>query len=268
MIRTAALTLAILCFAWLAFSPGCGDDNGGDGKTSCGGPQACCEMIDLVHGAIDQVCADYPDCSICEPYEYPEGDWPTAEECQENLDQIDHDQIVEGYSLVCEMEEGTGTDEECDPPSGVSDWSGPCDPEQADCPADQYCISINGLDDTAGYCAPLCCEGDSTYCEDIGTGDEQCLVSSQEDDWWCVVVCESNDDCVEGTTCQLVPDTSTSICYAGSDTDTDSETDTDPCDGYTGTDECCLNNNPCDWALNDICDCDSTCAWDAVDCEW
>ena len=26
--------------------------------------------------------------------------------------------------------------------------------------------------------------------------------------------------------------------------------------------------NPCDLDLNDICDCDSTCAWDAVDCEW
>jgi hypothetical protein len=41
-----------------------------------------------------------------------------------------------------------------------------------------------------------------------------------------------------------------------------------PCPGYTGSDECCLNTNPCDWALNGICDCASTCAWDEVDCWW
>jgi len=42
----------------------------------------------------------------------------------------------------------------------------------------------------------------------------------------------------------------------------------DPCPDYTGDDPCCANGNPCDFELNDICDCDSTCAWDAVDCEW
>jgi hypothetical protein len=42
----------------------------------------------------------------------------------------------------------------------------------------------------------------------------------------------------------------------------------DPCPDYTGDDPCCLDTNPCDWDNNDICDCDSTCEWDAVDCEW
>ena len=41
-----------------------------------------------------------------------------------------------------------------------------------------------------------------------------------------------------------------------------------PCTDYVGDDPCCWTYNPCDWELNDICDCDSTCPWDAVDCEW
>ncbi|MBW2277843.1 MAG: hypothetical protein JRF63_10145 [Deltaproteobacteria bacterium] len=41
-----------------------------------------------------------------------------------------------------------------------------------------------------------------------------------------------------------------------------------PCADYTGDDPCCRIANPCEWELNDICDCDSACAWDAVDCEW
>lgn len=76
----------------------------------------------------------------------------------------------------------------------------------------------------------------------------------------------------------LCDDTSFEDCGSDTDTDTDTETDTetdtdtgtdtDPCPGYTGYDPCCTNDDPCDWELNDICDCDSTCAWDAVDCEW
>jgi hypothetical protein len=41
----------------------------------------------------------------------------------------------------------------------------------------------------------------------------------------------------------------------------------DPCPGYTGEDLCCVPNDPCGWELNDVCDCDATCAWDEVDCE-
>jgi len=43
---------------------------------------------------------------------------------------------------------------------------------------------------------------------------------------------------------------------------------TEPCSGYAGDDLCCVLGDPCGWAENDACDCDSTCDWDAVDCEW
>jgi hypothetical protein len=76
---------------------------------------------------------------------------------------------------------------------------------------------------------------------------------------WCGINCETNDDCPADLSCLETP--AGFLCYPPAP-------DTGPCDGYTGDDPCCTNGNPCDWALNDICDCDSTCAWDAVDCEW
>jgi len=40
----------------------------------------------------------------------------------------------------------------------------------------------------------------------------------------------------------------------------------DWCPGYTGTDLCCQNDDPCGWADDWYCDCDDTCAWDNWDC--
>ena len=76
-------------------------------------------------------------------------------------------------------------------------------------------------------------------------------------------VCDLLDQFVSGPTEIVVEDNLTDECTPVPDYCDDA-----PCDGYTGADECCLNNNPCDLDLNDMCDCDSTCAWDAVDCEW
>jgi len=51
-----------------------------------------------------------------------------------------------------------------------------------------------------------------------------------------------------------------------SDADSDSDSDADWCPGYSGVDECCQVSDPCDWANDDICDCDGHCSWDANDC--
>jgi hypothetical protein len=93
-------------------------------------------------------------------------------------------------------------------------------------------ITSNGFDQFDPEC-PFPCEADLIACE--GSGGVEAFDFYE---------CEGSD-----------------VCCAPSG-------DTDPCPDYTGDDPCCLNNNPCDWALNDVCDCDSTCAWDAVDCEW
>ncbi len=42
--------------------------------------------------------------------------------------------------------------------------------------------------------------------------------------------------------------------------------DTDFCAGYTGSDTCCTDSNPCGNANDDTCDCGGACAWDATDC--
>jgi len=261
--------LALLGTGLVAIPTGCRDDWSADGDGGIMGP--CDELYGTTVAAIDEVCVAYPDCSLCD-YPFTFGDMQlTDQECQELLDQWDVEDLIEGYTMMCEMEAGsdsdtdidsdvdTDTDSDCDPPDDVTDWGEACDPEADDCPPETYCLTVEGLDTTIGYCTPLCCEGDNSYCHDIGSGDEQCLVTnSQTEEWWCVVTCTSDEDCVPGTSCQSVNET-VSICYAADDA---------PCDGYTGDDPCCLNDNPCDWELNDICDCDSTCAWDAVDCEW
>jgi hypothetical protein len=42
----------------------------------------------------------------------------------------------------------------------------------------------------------------------------------------------------------------------------------DPCPGYTGSDPCCQNSNPCELAIDGNCDCDITCMWDFWDCAY
>jgi hypothetical protein len=51
-----------------------------------------------------------------------------------------------------------------------------------------------------------------------------------------------------------------------SDSDIDTDTDGDFCPGYTGSSSCCMTHDPCDWANDDVCDCQDTCWWDADDC--
>lgn len=54
-----------------------------------------------------------------------------------------------------------------------------------------------------------------------------------------------------------------------SDTDVDSDSDGDTdmwCDGYEGTDECCITYDVCGYASDGYCDCDGYCGWDYEDC--
>jgi hypothetical protein len=89
----ALLLVSVFAFAFVA----CGDDDSG-------GP--CDELADAVQADIDTVCADYPDCSICEPVEEGEGEEPTDEQCQEYLDAYDSAAMVDTYTTLCEMEAG------------------------------------------------------------------------------------------------------------------------------------------------------------------
>lgn len=93
--------LGLLLIAMFAFGAlACDDDDSG-------GP--CDELADKMQGLLDQVCDEYPDCSICEPADVEEGEEGEVDEdaCQEVLDNWTDEyeqQIVDGYEMVCEME--------------------------------------------------------------------------------------------------------------------------------------------------------------------
>ena len=55
----------------------------------------------------------------------------------------------------------------------------------------------------------------------------------------------------------------------GSDDDDDDDNDDDPpdwCVGYSGSNDCCQKDNPCDLDYNDTCNCMGTCEWEWSDC--
>jgi hypothetical protein len=87
--------VALFAFGMVA----CGDDDDGGG--------ACDDLANAVQADIDAVCADFPDCTLCEAVEEGEGEELTEEECQALLDEYDSAAVVEGYTTLCEMEEGT-----------------------------------------------------------------------------------------------------------------------------------------------------------------
>ncbi|MFO8073985.1 MAG: trypsin-like serine protease [Polyangia bacterium] len=106
--------------------------------------------------------------------------------------------------------------------SGV--WS--CDDGSA-------CIMIQGMSQTdVGYCADDC-DGQGGGCESTDyAAEEQCLLANQEEtEFYCALMCYSDDQCPPNQTCQELD--SISICYPdGSgnpdvDTDSDSDADTD-----------------------------------------
>ena len=90
------MIVALFAFGMVA----CGDDD-----DSGGGP--CDDLAAASQAALDEACADYPDCSLCDgSAEEGEGEEPTDEECQTALDEFDHDATVEGIQALCELEAG------------------------------------------------------------------------------------------------------------------------------------------------------------------
>lgn len=96
MKKALALTLAAL-FAISFMAIACDDDDAASGP--------CEELADAYQDALDTVCDDFPDCSICEAVEEGEGEEPTDEECQEYLDAFDEQATIDMYTMVCEAEE-------------------------------------------------------------------------------------------------------------------------------------------------------------------
>ena len=116
----------------------------------------------------------------------------------------------------------TETEEEgCGPPTGITDWGGPCH-TTADCPPDTTCRIINSLDSSQGFCAAECCNfstPDTDYCTDVAGGQEGCYLFATDADTityecpcCCIIICNTQADCPTGTACTDAG-VSTSICY-------------------------------------------------------
>jgi hypothetical protein len=97
-------------------------------------------------------------------------------------------------------------------------------------------------------------------CEDYN-GDNLCCKESNP----CFLL-DSNGVCNCDDACSW----DTYDCSGGTDVDTDTDTDTSTdttyCAGYTGTNDCCTDADPCGYTEDGVCDCDGMCWWDTVDC--
>ena len=93
--------------------------------------------------------------------------------------------------------------------------------------------------------------------------------------------CKSDDDCPDGERCREVDfdDMCMPAGWCGDDDDCrdDEYCDLDDheceeydlCEDYipgSDDDDCCVEEDVCDWKYNDICDCGGNCEWDYSDC--
>jgi hypothetical protein len=236
----------------VALTQGCGDKRSSE-EFNCAEDPDCC-----VPQYIDPV--DACDCEEgCCGFQCPDGGQTTLggdEACTSSW--VASNFYTYEYSIECEALNTSSPYCICNA-TADTDTDSDSDTDTEDVVDQWTCVPLTTNSDFACECGEDCCEHP---CPDGGyggtQGDDSCCYS------WIVDNLEYWVDCED-----LLGDEPLCTCTIidlGADTDTG--TDSDPCPGYTGSDECCLNNNPCDWALNDICDCDSTCAWDAVDCEW
>jgi hypothetical protein len=81
-------------------------DSDSDSDTEDG---PCDELIALYEEIFEEVCAEFPDCSICEEDMIDtDAEQPSDEECQEALDEFDYDAVIDLFYMVCEQEEEEG----------------------------------------------------------------------------------------------------------------------------------------------------------------
>jgi hypothetical protein len=157
-----------------------------------------------------------------------------------------------GTSSCCTLANGCGWNDD-----NICDCDGTCPWDSGDCGGGGSFCGDGGCDadESCGLCPQDCgsCAGDGDCCAANGTPgclDAAIAACVCADDAFC---CETewDDVCVDE-----VSDLGCGQCGGGSDF----------CPGYTGSSSCCKTGNPCDWANDNICDCNGSCAWDGGDC--
>ncbi|MDJ0761696.1 MAG: hypothetical protein QNJ97_01810 [Myxococcota bacterium] len=114
----------------------------------------------------------------------------------------------------------SSVDTECDAIPGLTDWSQPCDVRINECHLHAWCHQLNHMDRNKGFCSVECCHYDTvdpTYCPDISGGIEFCGLLTDSTNlaprYFCMIYCESDDQCPEGLTCTGVDLNGEKICY-------------------------------------------------------
>lgn len=147
-------------------------------------------------------------------------------ECTDTMNELSSDDRADAEECIECLEGTMGSDD---------DWT-------------EYDLGIDAFDD----CESECFDNDDDYTEQ----DDDAFWFFGNDFW------EDFNEHYSNST-----PASDGDADSDSDSDSDSDGDTDMyCDGYTGSDECCLTWDACGWANDSVCDCDGYCGWDYVDC--
>ncbi len=115
----------------------------------------------------------------------------------------------------------------------VGGWGEGCGAGIGGCAEGLECMKPEGFSvDGGGFCGAPCCDfgaNDALYCSDVAGGEELCGLVNNWGQSICVIHCEDDSDCLEGTVCKNKPFSDERICIAIGDGsgDTDSAEDTD-----------------------------------------
>ena len=95
-----------------------------------------------------------------------------------------------------------GCDDGNESTSNTSAWGNTCTSDKDCSGSTQSCIKLTA--DDQGYCAPSCGQLDEEdiACTDLFGGEEYC--GAQRDSVnYCIIYCENNSDCPDGTVCEM-----------------------------------------------------------------
>jgi hypothetical protein len=227
-------------------SQDCGQCGGGGDCCSANGSPGCDD------GGI-QACVCAADSFCCE------SDWDNicvgeveSEGCGQCGGGADFCPGYGGTSSCCTTDNPCGWNDD-----NICDCDSTCGWDEGDCGGGGAFCGDGACDDdeSCGSCAQDCgsCAGDGDCCQENGTPG--CVDASIS-----ACVCEGDSYCCETEWDDVcVGEVESEGCGVCGDV-------LDFCPGYSGSSSCCKPDNPCGWADDNICDCESTCAWDSGDC--
>lgn len=216
---------------------------------------------------------------IEEEQDKADGDMDEEQETDDNVDTL---------CLSCEKDRDCNSDMSAfcmEDTSGAKFCGRFCDQDNL-CPEGYVCREVQSPDNTmVGQCLPQ-----TGICHDITDGDvdedmeqekEPCTGSCNTsvnvdicygDD---LCICDNNQFSMLDCTQWCLDNGYTGFDHCGHDNALNhsrcycsgtNSGDADYCTGFTGSNECCMEDNPCGYDADDICQCEGFCSWEEDDC--